>query len=437
MLPPKRLIFLAALFVLGACSVMPAQEDTPPVLPTLLVIPSPTPRSQPSAAPASVGSPLASPAQNFAWFPNPVDRTVLGVDPSNRKVVAKILTTFSPDLVAVTASDIWVTQNVDEKTTSLLRINRQGTSVSDDIPLQYGRATSIEAAGASVWLTFQSPDSTAANPLGGVAQVNLQTRKVAHYIQTRGYPLQVAAAPEAAWVLVQDSLTTHFERINSASGEVSLLPSAVQSSRDLQLFARFTLQANGLWATPNQHTSYIFQLDPQTGAVLAAIQVGSTPGEHPIDITSGGQAVYVALENNTIIAVDPVRGTISRPVVIETPIDWIRVMDGTLWAWSRSAATAYQMDSIFSQVTGSALLGSTPQPTPTVISYPTPSIMGGSFKPCDGVDFESNLRPGMKAVVNPDPPLPDRVRISASRNITGWTMEGDGIDHWLLPAPQN
>ena len=98
--------------------------------------------------------------------------------------------------------------------------------------------------------------------------------------------------------------------------------------------------------------------------------------------------------------------------------------------------------------------------------------MGGSFKPCDGVDFESNLRPGMKAVVNPDPPLPDRVRVSASRtgtvvdivnaghwmeilegpacvegkvwwkvhtqnNITGWTMEGDGIDHWLLPAPQN
>jgi hypothetical protein len=463
----NSLALLAALFLLASCG----QDDAMPSLPTRLVLPTATPEQQ-LAALAETAAP-ADDLPYYAWFPNPDDRTVLGINPKNQQLTTKILTAFNPSLVTSNADDVWVAQSVDENTTSLLHINRQGNSISDDIPLQYGRATSISAAGSYVWLTMQSPSSTASESKGGVVQIDNNQRKLIRYIATRGSPLQVSATAQAAWVLVQDALTTHFERINPVSGDTTILPASVRTSSDLQLFAHFALQANELWAIPRQlHAPYVFRLDPQTGNILAAIQVGSTPAEHPIDITTGKQSIFVALQNNSIITIDPVTGTVSSPVSINAPIDWLSVIDNTVWAWSYLAATAYQMDNSGRKVIGSTLLGSTPVPTPTIPVYPTPSIMGGSFKPCDGVDFESNLRTGMKAIVNPDPPLPDRVRISASstgtvvdmvtpnhwmkilegpacvegkvwwkvhtqNNIIGWTMEGDGIDHWLLPAPED
>ena len=471
---PHVPILLTVLFLLGACTAQPDAGDSPAALPTRLVLPSPTPAAV-SAAAAPTAKPAlpAEPTPEFAWFFNPEDRTVLGVNSKNQQVTAKIITTFSPTLVASTVEDVWVAQNVDEKITSLLRVSRQDNSIKDDIPLQFGQATSMSAAGDYVWLTLLLPGSSGGELKGGVIQVDIRQRKMLRYIQTRGYPLQVSATDQAAWVLVQDVLTTHFERINPASGEISLLPAAVQSSGDLQLFAHFTVQASGLWATPLQlHAPYIFRLDPNTGSILAAIPLGSTPAEHPVAIAAGEQLIYAALQNNTVVSIDPAAGKISSPVSLAIAVDQLSVVDNKVWVWSRQAATAYQLDFATSKVLGSTVLGATPMPTPTTVVYSTPSIMGGSFKPCDGVDFESNLRPGMKAIVNPDPPLPDRVRISASRtgavvdmvlpnhwmeilegpacvegkvwwkvltqnNITGWTMEGDGIDHWLLPAPAN
>jgi hypothetical protein len=469
---PFFLVLFTTLVLLGGCNSLPGLDDSPAVLPTRLILPTATEAAPHSAAaPANTTVP-GEPIPYFAWFANPDDRAVLGVNPQNQQIMTKILTTFNPGLVTSFGDDVWVTQNVDEKITSLLHLKRQSSAISDDIPIQYGQATSISAAGDYVWLTLQSPDSAAGELKGGVVQVDINQQKLLRYIETRGYPLQVSATAQAAWVLVQDALTTHFERINPANGESSLIPPSVQSSGDLQLFERFSIQSSGLWATPRQHTPYVFQVDPQTGKIINIIKVGSTPAEHPIDITAGAQSVYAALQNNTILAIDPAAGTISTPVTINAQIDRLSIVDNTIWVWSHTAATAYQVDNHSNRILGSTQLGSTPIPTPTIPVYPTPSIMGGSFKPCDGLDFESNLRTGMKAIVNPDPPLPDRVRISASRtgkivdivnpnhwmdilegpacvegkvwwkvrtqnNIIGWTMEGDGIDHWLLPAPEN
>ena len=458
-------------FLLSACTGLTGQDDSTTPLPTRLVLPTTTPEQPSTTLQAETTSP-AAPNSAFAWFPNPDDHTVLGVDSQNQSVTTKILTTFNPSLVTSTTDEVWVTQDVDEKITSLLRIDRRTGIVSDDIPIQYGRATSISVEGNYVWLTMQSPTSVKGEMTGGVVQVDINQRRFLRYIETSGYPLQVVATPQAAWVLEQDVLTTHFESITPSNGQTSPIPASVQNSADLQLFARFAINSSGMWAIPQQpFAPYIFHLDPQTGHILTTIKVGDTPNEHPIDIAAGNNAVYIALENNSIVTLNPNNGFLSDPVSIGVPINWLTVMDQDVWVWSYPAATAYQMDGSRNRLLGSVVLGSTPVPTPTVVSYPTPSIMGGAFKPCEGVDFESNLRPGMKAIVNPDPPLPDRVRISASRtgtvvdvvkpnhwmeilegpacvegkiwwkvhtqnNIIGWTMEGDGIDHWLLPTPE-
>ena len=469
---PLYLSLLLSILLLAACAILPPQEDTPAVLPTRLVLPTATPVQQ-MLVPGGDTTAPAQPIPFSAWFPNPDDRTLLGVNPQNQQVTARVLTTFTPQLVAAAQNEVWVTQNVNETVTSLLRLDRQSSQVTDDIPVQYGRATSISAAGNYVWLTMQAPSAAHGDKKGGVVQVDATQRKIIRYIEMDGFPLQVAATPQVAWVLVQDALATHFENINPVSGSFTPVPAAVQNSSDLQLFARFTVHPNGLWAIPQQlHSPYIFHLDLQ-GKVLKIIKVGEGYDAHPTDIIAGGQSIFVALKNNTIVTLNANNETItSQPVSISAPIDWLISIDQDVWAWSYAAAAAYQINSTGSQMAVSASLGSTPVPTPTVVSYPTPSMMGGSFKPCDGVDFESNLRPGMKAIVNPDPPLPDRVRISASstgqvvdlvnpshwmeilegpacvegkvwwkvhtqNDVIGWTMEGDGIEHWLLPAPEN
>ena len=463
---------LLSLCLLGACSALPAPEEPSAVLPTRLVLPSATAAQQPFI-PAVDRTPtpvLSMPI--FAWFLNPDDRTVLGVNPQNQQVVIKIPTTFIPGLVAATQEGAWVTQSVDENTTSLLHLDPQSSQVTDDIPVQHGNATSISVAGEYVWLTMRLPTGTPDDKKGGVVQIDIKQRKILRFIETGAFPLQVAATPQSAWVLVKDALTTHFITINPTSGEITPLPAVVQSSTDLQLFARFTVNASGLWATPQQvHSLFIFNIDPQTGKVLNTIKMGESYDFHPIDITANDHSIFVALKNNSIVTLPAGKITDIQPVKINAPIDWITVSGGTVWAWSHSAASAYQMDSAGNHMSAGVPLGSTPVPTPTVVSYPTPSMMG-AFKPCDGVDFESNLRPGMKAIVNPDPPLPDRVRISASssgkvvdvvnanhwveilegpacvegkvwwkvhtqNNVIGWTMEGDGIDHWLVPDTEN
>ena len=107
------------------------------------------------------------------------------------------------------------------------------------------------------------------------------------------------------------------------------------------------------------------------------------------------------------------------------------------------------------------------QSTATPIPSTTPSI----WDACPGFEVQSQLRVGMQAQINEDPPLPNRVRISpsASANILGfidpgsrveilegpaceegwiwwkvreldtdlegWTVEGDVNGYWVIPLP--
>jgi hypothetical protein len=356
-----------------------------------------------------------------------------------------------------------VTQDIDDNTTSLLHLDRRDNTIGDNITLKYGRANSIAAAGKYIWLTLQAPNGKA----GGVAQIDRTTRKFLRFMITPGYPLEINASPEDVWMLEQDIVTTHFDRIDPETGNISAVPATVQSSDDLQLFARFTVNASGLWATPQQpHANYIFHIDARSGKTLETIKLN----DYPTDVTASDQAVYIALKNNTMVSLVPGQNTVSNPVSLPAPINWLAYENDAVWAWSNSASTAYQYEPHTNKLLGSALLGSTPVPTAAPTIFPTMSIMGRPTKPCDTIDFESNLRPGMKAVVNPDPPLPDRVRDAPSKtgkvvdvvpsnklidilegpacaegrvwwrvhtpnNLYGWTAEGDGIDHWLLPAP--
>jgi hypothetical protein len=192
--------------------------------------------------------------------------------------------------------------------------------------------------------------------------------------------------------------------------------------------------------------------------------------DYPIDVVASDRAIYIVLANNTIVSLAPDSTTVGSPLNIPASINWMTFVNTSVWAWSYAQSTAYQIDTATNKVAGSVQLGTKPLPTAVPTVFPTMSILGRPTKPCDNIDFESNLRPGVKAVVNPDPPVPDRVRDAPSKdgkvvdvvapnklmdilegpacaegrvwwrvhtednNIYGWTPEGDGKDHWLLPA---
>jgi hypothetical protein len=457
---PLILIILA----LAACNILPAQGEESEALPTRLTLPTAT-------VPVQSFSASAAP-QQAAWFFNPDDRTILGIDPATNTVVVKVLTTFNPYLVSVYKDTVWAVETVDENITSLICLDIPSQSITENIPINYGKVTSISASDRYVWLTTQESNTDSPDLKGGVVQVDIASHSIYRYFHTGSYPLQVVADGQVAWVLEQAVLTTYFDRIDAASGQIATLPGIVQNSEeDLLFFSRFAIHSTGIWAIPEQaHAAYVFLVDPQTGKIKDKIAVGSSAEEHPIDIVSTNSALYLALQNNSIVAFSPQQRAVGDPIPISAPITALTASDGASWAWSYITSNVFHINPTENQLAGEINLGSTPMPTSKPTVYPTIPIIGVN-KPCDGVDFESDLRPGVRAIVNPDPPIPNRVRTKPSKtapvvdvanpnhwvdilegpacadgrvwwrvhtqnNLYGWTPEGDGIEHWLILLDQ-
>jgi hypothetical protein len=229
-------------------------------------------------------------------------------------------------------------------------------------------------------------------------------------------------------------------------------------------FNHISIGAGAIWATSSdQRSHYYYRLDPASGKISALYSAGAEVDDIPVDITADATGVWVALVNGKLLKVDPGNGQILTQVVTKPGLGDIFI-DGTgLWAENYQEAEVYHIDPGAVQVLAAIRLGTRPIPTPTS----TPRVLETAT--CDA-HYATRLEVGERAFVSEDPPTPNRVRESPSRDakiiksidpgetvmllegpvcaeswvwwriqsverpeITGWTSEGDEDGYWLVP----
>jgi hypothetical protein len=490
----KRFAVVASLFVLfsfSACSLLTqtvAEQQPPQVavqeqptetsnLPRIELMTS-TPEeiahlSGPSETPTYIPSNNAT-----IWIVNETDRTVLRIDPAANVILTRIQIGGIPKAVVEGEGAIWVVEGIDDQSSNILRINSGINQVVASIPVTRGAVTSILTGGGSVWASVAAPlePGVVSSGIdyvqkGGVVRIDPATNQVAEYIETNAMVADLFYADQILWTLEWAGMSSYMEQIDLTSRVITSIPASVDSAAYIHEFARMTKNPAGFWTTPIDNASYyIFRVNAQDGKLEADISVGSDSSDHPVDIAADQNNVWVALQDGKVALVDSASGALVATILTGgNNLSNIFLTDSAVWAVSVLEAAIYHIDPQSHEIVAAISTGNRPLPTATPTLTPTVDV-NAPFQPCEST-YDSHLNVGMRAVVNSDPWVPNRVRAEPNRaseitgylqpgetmeilagpacsdgwiwwsvrsdstGLTGWTSEGDDSSYWLSPAP--
>lgn len=469
---PNRplLLMTVALFaslLLASCNASALPVDSSPAP---LVSPSTHgATAERTTAPESYVTPLpTAEPYPYVWVTNTHDHAVLAVDPATNAAGITLKLEGKPGSLAAGMGALWVVEQRSGQPDQVLRVEPTSGRLLSSITLEPGRVSSLFAGAGAIWAGFNpsAPSSDPSRPPQGlILRIDPTTGEVDRSLPLDGSILQVCGSPEAVWALYRYGAFTRLAHIDPVNLQATYLPAAVPSLDFVHQFARIVVAPGGLWAASrNASARFIYQIDPADGRITAAIASGAGPQDTPLDLAVDSRGIWAALRSGKVILVDPQKSQVIASVDTHTHLDELIQSAGAAWALDRSQAMLYRLDPT-GQVSALVSTGRKMPPTPV----PMPTLLPGE-QVCQG-NYPSNLKTGIRAMVKPVPPLPNRVRSEPNRtsrilgeidpgeegeiidgpvctegwvwwkinardgDLIGWTAEGDGSDYWLIPAP--
>lgn len=444
------------------------QSESGPNRPTAIPLAPATDAApaQPAASPSPGGVAAASQA---VWLTNPVDQSLLVIDPAANRVAAQIPLGAEPLALAVGEGGVWLILRLDGQGSQLLRIDPLTYLPGAPIPVSQGEARTLAAGGGWLWLGIAGsrlPAAAGYRLPGSIVRINPANGLAVDYLSTQAVAAELVVDGQTLWALEQMAAFTYLDRIDTQTGEIHSLPEQVESLEFVHWFTHLAVNSAGIWATSaNPSSKYIYHIDPTSGRITHPIAVGRSPEETPLDLTAANDAVWIALRRGWIMRLDSATMQPVAQVEIGGEISDLFLASGDLWVIRGAEALVTRIDGRTNQVVASIPIGSRLAPTPTPSLRPPPGMACADSYP-------SNLRVGIRAVVNPNPPIPTRLRAEpdlhagilgqvdpgksveilegpacsngwvwwevydAEQDMTGWMAEGDGQDYWLIPFGQ-
>ena len=448
----------------------PVPSQTHPVI-TLRPTNTPTPKSV-----LITPTPRTS-ALSIVWVINSADQTIIGIDPIAKQIVDTIQIDGIPRDIVTGEGGIWVIVSIDAEHSNLLRVDPYSRLASSHIPTMNGEATIVTAGEGFIWLSI-AKDYTFNQAAGGgveysrngaIMQVDPNPSKIIETFGITAAAADLFPEEDTLWVLANRNTYSVINKVDLKKQSVTTLPEASLASTETQRFAHFTKLGPWLWMTPQETDSpFIYQVSSSTGLIHDKIRVGNKLLDSAVQITQDGTFLWAALRSGKVVKMDPASLEVVKVIETEaTGFTDLFFSSGFLWAIDEEEARVFQIDAEKGELVSSYSTGSVPppRPTPTITETPNPDLI---WALCNEA-FTTQLQIGERAVVNTDPPIPNRIRKEAggdnaivgyiepgevvkildgpiclskwvwwqvsslSTGLTGWTSEGDGVDYWLLP----
>jgi hypothetical protein len=466
------LLFLS--FLLAACSSLQLPAG-------LISTPSSTPAAAPTAVPAqsseipsdsspvipSTPSPTPEPYP-FLWVTNTYDHTVLGVDPMTNAARITLKLEGKPEGIASGMGALWVVEHRQDLPDRLLRINPDKGELSGEIQMQPGNVVAISTGAGGVWVGMNpqsEPDKNTDDHPGTILRIDSTAITVSETLPMEGQVLQITALPDAVWVLLRVGAFTRLVHIDAATLKTTSLPTSVPTLEYAHEFSRFAIDNSALWTlSTNGSARFIYRVNPANGQITNEIALGKDPTDTPVDLISASQRLWVLLRSGKVVLIDPQTMQITNQIDTHSEVSELLQTAGSVWGLNRAQAILYRLE-LGGSANALVSTGRKMPPTPV----PMPTLLPGQ-KVCEG-DYPSYLKSGIRAMVKPVPPIPNRVRTEPNKNsrllgeihpgeeadilegpictdgwvwwkvsahdgeLIGWTAEGDGNDYWLVPVP--
>jgi len=460
-------VFTALL--LAACLPGQPRPDRPLAAPHGSPAPAtPLPEGAPVARQNATATPVMAQV-NYLWVLNQADGTLVAIDPNQNAAALQIPLGGVGVALAVEPDAAWVGVRDEQGHDYVQRHETRSGKLITRIPIEQGSVRSLAVAAGKVWVGVAEPAAEtipARNDYrlpGGIAVIDPGRDEISGYYPTAAIPIGLELMGEQLWALQKMVVFTSLDRIDLITGQVTALPGQ-EDLAQAQQFATLAAGQAGLWATSAQlGAHYIYELDPATGTVLRAVAVGEDSQDTPRSLLVGTQEVWVALPAGRVVRIDAASGAVTANLNTGADISELFFGEGWLWAVSQAGGQVFRVEPASSLIVAGISMGSPAMPTPTPSLRPPPGMACAD-------SYESHLKIGMKAKVNPEPPVPNRLRAEPSMNgkvvgqvdpgkvvevvegpacanrwvwwevrdseqlISGWTAEGNGEEYWLVPA---
>ncbi|NPV75259.1 MAG: SH3 domain-containing protein [Anaerolineae bacterium] len=453
----------------GGCNILassdihppPTEMPPPPAAPTFIQIeatPTPPPTPQAAVPPEPI------------WVINVMDGTLVQIDPAVNEVVGG----FKPDGVPMDVvsgqAGVWVIARMTDKMVNILQIDPQIYRVAGILPLQLEDVRGLTLSENAVWAAAARMSADGITPLtteqgfaGDLIRIDPSTHSITALLPLTAIPKQVIFQEDALWVLEDAGVISRFTRIDPATQQNFHFPLSNPTMDYIYQLSRFARCDSSMWGlSVDSRSRFIYRIDPKDGQLNQIIPLGTAPDDNPLDLVTTMQSVWVALRSRSIVEIDPKTNQVSRRIPLTDTPDRIFSADGSIWVQSHTGASLTRIDPTSGEVLAEINTGSKLRPTST----PWPELSPGEV--CQG-DYPTHLTLYGRAMVSPDPPVPNRVRSEPNlgaeilgeiqpgqgmtiiegpvctdgwiwwkvqadnTNLIGWTAEGDGDSYWLVP----
>lgn len=419
----------------------------------------PAPTTAPTKSP-----PTPAPEDNTPiWAPNPVDRTLLRIDPQSGSVAASIAIEGRPDTAIVGEGAVWV---LDRTYNLVYRIDPDTNRIVASIQLPAGKPEALTVGAGSVWvgitgridLAVLSPDEEdEILPPATVVQIDPEANRI-----RKSYPIQpvgqLLVSGSNLWVLSRAVIDTPLQIIDLNSGQGMVVP--LRNTPPWLPVDAIAVDAENLWLFSAAHGK-IFHGTPD-GQIRSSIDLGQRQPTGYADLLLTSSGLWAATPWGTVLQIDPRTNHIDATIELNAPLTYLIPKGEAVWAYSQQSGMLFRIDPASRAVTSKIATGSSVQPT--VVPSPTPRVV--IWKPCPDAP-NSRLKVGDLAYVNNDPPAPNRVRKEPSleaeilgligpggsmeilegptcannwvwwhiknADMNGWMAEGDKESYWMVP----
>ncbi len=448
------------LFISMMCTACLSPARAPQLAATIdLITATPGPTGTPTLSP-----PTATPDFNAPiWVTNPVERTLLRIDPASNAISAAIEIDGRPDIAVAGEGAVWV---LDRDHELVFKIDPASNRVVTSIALPVGEADTIAAGNGTVWVgmtgrievgeqeTFLDEEVL---PPARVVQINAKTHEI-----TGDLPVQpvsrLALSGQALWVLSRAVIDTPLQVFNLTSNQGMTVP--LKNAPEWLPVEAMAVGPESLWLFSSAYGK-IFRATPN-GQVIASIDLDIHQPTGYADLLLDASGLWAATPWGSVLHIDPATDHVLATLDLNIPLSGLEPGGGSVWVMSQQTGMVYRIDPASNQIVAEINTGTPMQAT--VIPSPTPRVV--IWQPCPDGPL-SRLKVGDLAYVTKDPPIPNRVRKEPNReadiighinpgasmeiiegpacsdgwvwwhiknaDLNGWTSEGDKETYWLVP----
>ncbi len=377
---------LTLLLCLTACSAL----GLPTLMPTIALPPPGDLPSQTAApAPAAVASPHATntpPLPNLPlWVTNPVDGTILRIDPQTNAITATIRVEGHPAMAVPGAGGVWV---LDRSHNGIFHIDPSSNQVSGFTGIPDGAVETLAVTDQAVWVgvSEQTIPNRQPNqeegptpwPDGWIVKIDPHTNKVLEQVDT-GLPVEkLVVADETLWILARGPLGAVLQKMDLEQRQVQTV--SLDNIPEWFLAEDLAVGSN-LWIFSEAYSQiYRAEVNDTDGAprAVASIYLDQRQPVGYASLMLWADSLWAATPWGSLMKIDPRTNHVIGQVDLQAPLSQLLASGTSVWATSQQTGQLFRIDPDSLQVTAQIHLGSPLQPT--VIPTPTSRVV--VWQPC-------------------------------------------------------